>query len=120
MHKHEQISISTPARRPSRRHASIKSGWNTRVNHLHDPVDDRPHLTIADLAVRWQKHPDYLRRAIVGQPAPDGIPEAFKVGSGPRAPWLIPVAAVEAYERRHRVVKTEEHHDAPPSMSSIR
>lgn len=71
-------------------------------HHRGQQADIRPHLTVNQLATRWQKHPDFIRRVILGQPAPDGIPEAFRVGSGPKAPWLIPIAAVEAYELRHR------------------
>ncbi len=88
----------SPTTRRTRRHAASPA----RMAASPVPDDRRPHLTVAQLAERWQKHPDYLRRAILGRPAPDGIPEAFRVGRGSKAHWLIPMSAVEAYEVRHR------------------
>ncbi len=101
--------VSPPSRRPRRVSRTPGRRAGAPLGAPSVPAV-QPHLTVADLAMRWQKHPDFLRRAILGQPAPDGIPEAFKVGSGPKAPWLIPLAAVEAYEQRHRVVRA-----APPA-----
>lgn len=51
------------------------------------------HLTVADLAERWQCTRNWVRvMAASGQ-----IPGALKLGSR----WRFPVAAVEAYENRH-------------------
>lgn len=89
---HAPSLSGTPRRRRSRRHQP-----STTTAPAHPP-----HLTVQQLADRWQVHPDFLRRAVLGQPAPDGIPEAYTIGSGPKARWRIPLHAVEAYEHRHR------------------
>lgn len=64
---------------------------------------DRPkpitqHFTVEELAFRWRVTADYLYRDILPT-----IPGVFRIGNSEKAPWRIPLSAVEQYERAHNV-----------------
>lgn len=60
------------------------------------PAEDAPHLTVADLAKRW----NCTKRAIYIARHRGKAPKAFKRGTSQTAPVLFPLAEVLAFEAR--------------------
>ena len=82
-----------------------------------NPSEDSPHLTIKQLAERWNTTPQAIRLARHRGRAPKG----FKRGKGRTSPVLFPLTEVEAYEAQQmaedvpsRRGTTVEHRPAEP------
>lgn len=81
------------------------------------PVEESPHLTVKQLAMRWNTTPQAIRIRRHRGKAPKG----FKLAKGRGAPVLFPLAEVLAFEARqmaedrpsHRGT-TAEHRPAEP------
>lgn len=64
------------------------------------PTPHVQYLTVQEFAARIRVTPDYVYRAILGQP--DGI-TPIRIGRGPRARLRIPISEVERWEQARRV-----------------
>lgn len=64
------------------------------------PTSSTQHITVLQLAHRWNVTTDYLYRDCLGQP--DGIP-FMRIGKGRRARIRIKLSDVERWEEEHVV-----------------
>ncbi|WP_262058577.1 DNA-binding protein [Streptomyces sp. STR69] len=85
------------------------------------PAEEAPHLTIRQLAVRWQTTPQAIRIARHRGRAPKG----FKRGNGRTSPVLFPLAEVEAFEAKQMAKDRPSHRGTtvehrPPERIGVR